>query len=119
MKRTTLLCSAGTLLLSTLSLHVSADEQFFPGNDTVGTQLCMAITTNSPLKLRRALSDTGARINVVKNDLHCNSLSVREFASLYGFDKSLRTLKVEPLTQTSIYDLAKVHGDKLQTVVGS
>ncbi|MFY8273377.1 DUF3718 domain-containing protein [Pseudoalteromonas sp. SSDWG2] len=120
MKRTTLLSSAGAVILGALSMNVSADEQrFVAADNSVGTQLCMAITKDSPLKLKKAMDYHRARTHLVVNDLQCNDLTVRQFASLYGFERSMKRLNITPLTETSIRDLAKVHGDKLNVVVGS
>ncbi|MEO2266060.1 DUF3718 domain-containing protein [Pseudoalteromonas pernae] len=119
MKRTTLLTSAGALLLSGLSMQASAQSEFVAADGTLGTQLCMAVSSNSRHQLTKIMSETGANSKIFKNKLQCNNLSVREFASLYGFERSLQTLRITPLTQTSIHDLAFVHGTKLTTVSGS
>lgn len=119
MKRTTLLGSAGALILGALSFNASAQDEFIAADNTVGTQLCMAITEDAPLKLRNTMNDHRVRSYVVINKLQCNDLTVRQFASLYGFERSLKKLGMTPLTETSIHDLAKIHGDELNVVYGS
>ncbi|WP_462158482.1 DUF3718 domain-containing protein [Pseudoalteromonas sp. GB56] len=119
MKRTTLLGSAGAVILGALSMSASAQSNFIAADDSIGTQICMAITKDSPLKLRNEMKNHHVRKTVVVNKLQCNDLTVRQFASLYGFDRTLKGLGMTPLTETSIHDLAKVHGDTLTVVSGS
>ncbi|WP_462158483.1 DUF3718 domain-containing protein [Pseudoalteromonas sp. GB56] len=119
MKRTTLLSSAAILMLGSLSVPASAQTEFVATNNSIGTQLCMAVSTNNRHELSKVMNENGISAKVFQRKLQCNSLSVREFASLYGFDRSLQTLRMTPLTQTSIHDLAMVHGTKLTTVTGS
>ncbi|MBS3796549.1 DUF3718 domain-containing protein [Pseudoalteromonas sp. BDTF-M6] len=119
MKRTTLLGSAGALILGALSSHAMANEQFVAADNTVGTQLCMAITKDNPFKLDREMDKHHIRHHIMTKKLLCNDLSVREFASLYGFERSLKKLRLTPLTETSIHDLAQVHGDTILVVSGS
>ena len=119
MKRTTLLGTAGVLLLGSLSSHAMANEQFVAADNTVGTQLCMAITKDNPFKMAQAMEKHNIPRHRLTKRLSCNDLSVREFASLYGFERSLQKLRLSPLTETSIHDLAKVHGDTILVVSGS
>ncbi|TLX51549.1 hypothetical protein CWC31_05240 [Pseudoalteromonas ruthenica] len=118
MKRTALLTSALTLGL--LSTTAAADSsKFVAADNSAGTELCMAITKNSPLKLRRSMKEHYVNTYTMENKLACNDLTVRQFASLYGFDRSLKVLNIERLTETSIRDLAAKNDTDSFMVYGS
>jgi hypothetical protein len=96
------------MLLGTALISVPASAvQFIAADSTPGTQACMAVVSNKPLTLRKAIQRLRVKKTVVKNKLQCNDLSMGEFVALYNFDRSAKYLNLQT-THTSIKDIAKV-----------
>lgn len=99
---------AAALISTTLfaSVNASADTQFFAADNSPGTALCMAMTTNKPLKLHRELKETYLKKHSLADKLTCNDMSLAKFANTYGLNRTGKYLNLEVKTSTSIQDLA-------------
>ncbi|MEZ7278546.1 DUF3718 domain-containing protein [Pseudoalteromonas sp. CO302Y] len=116
----TLTTTLGTALIigsSVITFDTNA-AQFVAADDSPGTQTCMAIASNNRLDLVHKMRDLGINRRVISDKLLCNNMSTAKFASIYGFNKTAKYLKLES-TQTSIHDLAKTADDTVIVIAGS
>ncbi len=116
---TTTLCT--TLLLSSAALTTTNTEaaQFVAADNSPGTQICMAVSSNKRLQLYATMKDLRISKTTVTNKLRCNNLSIAKFAGTYGFNKTAKYLNLETTTGTSIQDLAKLDQQTIMVVAGS
>lgn len=118
----TLLVSTVAVTLASsvaLSSNAQANPEFYGADETPGTALCLAITKDHPRALRKEMQSQRVNRYVMDRKLSCNNLTVQEFASFYGFERSLNTLGIAPMTNTSIKDLAKRVDTNSHALVGS
>lgn len=115
---TTTLCT--TLLLGSAVITSTAQAaEFSAADNTPGTQLCMAVTSNKPLNLHLTMKDMRISKHTVEKKLRCNEMSVAEFASNYGFERTAGYLNIEVETNTSIHDIAMHDNNAVLVVAGS
>ncbi|ALU42074.1 DUF3718 domain-containing protein [Pseudoalteromonas rubra] len=113
---------AATLMLSPLflatSLTASAGEVELVGADnSIATQLCVAVGTNHRLTLIKELTEHRISRSVVASKLTCNDMPVPQFAKKFGLHKTAGLLNIDFTTDTSITDIAMT--DNTQTIVVS
>ncbi|WP_249314942.1 DUF3718 domain-containing protein [Pseudoalteromonas sp. S1727] len=116
---TTTFCT--TLLLGTAALTATNAEaaQFVAADNTPGTQICMAVASNKPIKLYLAMKEFRMNKSKTASKLQCNNMSMAEFTGTYGFDRTASRLGIDATTGTSIQDLAKLEQQTIMVVAGS
>lgn len=99
---------ATTLVSATLlaSANASADTQFVSLDNSTGTELCMAFASNKPLEMQKAIKNNRVKKHQIDDKLTCNDMSLAEFASVYGLNRTSNFMNLEVSTSTSIKDLA-------------
>ncbi|AZZ98370.1 DUF3718 domain-containing protein [Pseudoalteromonas sp. R3] len=115
---------AATLILSPLllatSLSANAGGVEFVGTDnSIATQLCIAVGANHRLTLLNELNAHHISRKVVTDKLTCNDLSVAQFAKKFNLHKSAQLLNIDSTTDTSIRDIAMSEQHKTIAVYGS
>ncbi|TMP30265.1 hypothetical protein CWB99_02585 [Pseudoalteromonas rubra] len=107
------------LLLAT-SISANAGGVEFVGTDnSVATQLCIAVGANHRLTLRKELEEHHISRQIVTDKLTCNDLSVSQFTKKFGLHKSAQLLNIDTNTDTSIRDIAMSEQQKTIAVYGS
>lgn len=116
---TTTLCT--TLLLGTAALTSTNTEaaQFVAADNSPGTQICMAVASNKPIKLSMTMRELRVNKKVATDKLSCNNMSMENFAGTYGFNRTAKLLNLKAETNTSIQDLAKLDQQTIMVVAGS
>ena len=116
---TTTLCT--TLLLGTAAMTTTTTQaaQFVAADNNPGTQVCMAVVSNRPMKVYSTMKDLRLNKNTIADKLQCNDMSMSEFAGTYGFNRTAKYLGLETTTGTSIQDLAKLDQQTIMVVAGS
>lgn len=103
----TLTAIGATLLITTAGFTSQANAtEFVAADDSVGTQLCMAIAKNKRTTLKNEMESHNATIRMVNNKLTCNGMSVSAFANTYDLTQSARHLYIDLNAITSIRDLS-------------
>ncbi|MCG7534810.1 DUF3718 domain-containing protein [Pseudoalteromonas sp. OOF1S-7] len=115
---------AATLVLTPLllatSLSATAGEVEFVGTDnSVATQLCVAVGANHRLTLLKELTEHRISRTIVADKLTCNDMTVPQFAKKFGLHKSAGLLKIDFTTDTSIRDIAMTESKQTIVVSGS
>lgn len=115
---------AATLVLSPLllatSLATSAGEVEFVGADnSIATQLCVAVGTNHRLTLIKELTEHRISRSIVANKLTCNDMPVPQFAKKFGLHKTAGLLNIDFTTDTSITDIAMTENTQTIVISGS
>ncbi|CAH9061643.1 hypothetical protein PSECIP111951_02531 [Pseudoalteromonas holothuriae] len=118
MKKLTTFCASATLLASLLTATAHA-EQFVAADNTIETNLCMAITENDSYNLRRTMREYRIGLRVVQNELSCNNMSTDQFISKHGLDNSAHSLRFDMNTETHIKDLSASANNLTILVSGS
>ncbi|NOU49292.1 DUF3718 domain-containing protein [Pseudoalteromonas sp. JBTF-M23] len=108
MKKLTTFCASATLLAGLLAGTANA-EQFVAADNTIETELCMAITENDSFNLRKTMKAHRIGLRVMQNELTCNNMSADKFIAVHGFDNSAHSLNVDLNTETHIKDLSARH----------
>ncbi|TMP36081.1 DUF3718 domain-containing protein [Pseudoalteromonas rubra] len=107
------------LLLAT-SISANAGGVKFVGTDnSVATQLCVAVGANHRPTLLEELDKHRISRKVVTDKLACNDMSVPQFAKKFGLDRSARILHIDYTTDTSIRDIAMSEQQKTIVLYGS
>ncbi|MCF2909293.1 DUF3718 domain-containing protein [Pseudoalteromonas sp. DL2-H2.2] len=115
---------AATLLLSPLLLATSlsataGNVEFVAADNSVATQLCVAVGTNHRLTLIKELQDHRISRAIVADKLVCNDMTVPQFAKKFALHKTARLLKIDFTTDTSIRDIAMTDSKQAVVVSGS
>jgi len=99
---------AAALVSATLlaSANATADTQFVALDNSPGTELCMAFASNKPLDMKKAIKQNRVKKYQIDDKLTCNDMSLAEFASVYGLNRTSNYMNLEISTSTSIKDLA-------------
>lgn len=115
----TTLCT--TLILGAASLTATTTQaaQFVAADNSPGTQVCMAVISNKPIKLSTTMRDVRMSKRIAVTKLHCNEMPLNQFAGTYGFNKTAKYLDLDTSAKTSIHDLAKLSDDTVFVVSGS
>ncbi|WP_254911159.1 DUF3718 domain-containing protein [Pseudoalteromonas sp. A601] len=115
----TTLCT--TLLIGTATLTATTTQaaEFVAADNSPGTVVCMAVTSNKPITLSATLRDVRMSKKVAINKLHCNDMELGKFAGMHGFNKSAKYLNLDTTGKTSIHDLAKTNDSTILVVAGS
>ena len=117
----TLTTLGATLLLATSTFvvtNVNATE-FTAADNSIGTQLCMAVAKDHKLSLKRTMDKVRINKHSLVNNLTCNDLSVAKFAATYDLNNSAKYLNLDTNTITTIRDLAAKRDKKVLVVAGS
>lgn len=100
---------AGTVL--TFSMAQANATDFVAADDSVATNLCMAIASNDRNELSDELTQFGIakhhsakRYNIGKK-LRCNDLDLTSFTQTYSLNKTAKAFGIEVTTETSIKDM--------------
>ncbi|WP_105168365.1 DUF3718 domain-containing protein [Pseudoalteromonas sp. T1lg23B] len=118
MNKLATLCT--TALLSGLLATTAQAKQFVAADDSLATELCMAIASNHSLSLRKTMDEHHVSVNVMQNKLACNGHSTTKFASLHELNNTARLLRLDLTTHTEIHDLsAKASQADVLVVSGS
>lgn len=118
----TLTTLGATLLLATSTFAANANAnatEFTAADNTIGTQLCMAVAKDNKLVLKNAMAKVRISKYTMTKKLTCNDLSVENFAATYGLVQSARHLNLDMNTSTSIRDLAAKNRSDVLVVSGS
>ncbi|TLX48394.1 hypothetical protein C1E24_02780 [Pseudoalteromonas phenolica] len=110
-----------TLLLATstfVATNANATE-FTAADNSIGTQLCMAVAKDDKLALSQTMKDVRIKKHSLVNKLTCNDLSVAKFAATYDLENSAKFLNLDLNTVTTIRDLAAKRDQKVLVVAGS
>ncbi|MBD1584571.1 DUF3718 domain-containing protein [Pseudoalteromonas sp. S16_S37] len=105
MKKLTTFCASATLLAGLIAGTANA-EQFIAADDTIETELCMAIARDNSFNLRKTMQERRVTLRVVKNVLACNNMATDKFIAKYGFKNSAHSLNLDFNTKTHIKDLS-------------
>ena len=117
----TLTTLGATLLLATstfVATNANATE-FTAADNSIGTQLCMAVAKDDKLTLSQTIKDVRIKKHLLVNKLTCNDLSVAKFAATYDLENSAKFLNLDLNTVTTIRDLAAKRAQKVLVVAGS
>ncbi|WP_372771318.1 DUF3718 domain-containing protein [Pseudoalteromonas sp.] len=99
---------AAALVSATLlaSANASADTQFVALDNSPGTELCIAFASNKPLELKKALNNNRVKKFQIDDKLTCNDMTLAQFATVYGLNRTSNFMNLDVSTSTSIKDLA-------------
>ncbi|GMM84521.1 hypothetical protein MTsN2n4_17480 [Pseudoalteromonas sp. MTN2-4] len=117
----TLTTLGATLILATstfVATNANATE-FTAADNSIGTQLCMAIAKDNKLALSKKMKDVHIKKHSLVNKLTCNDLSVANFTATYDLNNSAKILNLDLNTVTTIRDLAAKRDQKVLVVAGS
>ncbi|ALO42301.1 hypothetical protein PP2015_1800 [Pseudoalteromonas phenolica] len=117
----TLSTLSATLILATstlVSTNANATE-FIAADNSIGTQLCMAVAKDDKLALSKTMKNVRIKKHSLVNKLTCNDLSVAKFAATYDLNNSAKFLNLDLNTVTTIRDLAAKREQKVLVVAGS
>ncbi|CAM3989201.1 DUF3718 domain-containing protein [Pseudoalteromonas byunsanensis] len=118
MNKLATLCS--TALLSTVLVTTVQAKQFVAADDSLATDLCMAIASNHTLSLRKTMDEHHVSVRVMQNKLTCNGLSTTKFTSKHELSNTAKLLHLDLTTHTEIHDLsAKAQHADVLVVSGS
>ncbi|MCF6434076.1 MULTISPECIES: DUF3718 domain-containing protein [Pseudoalteromonas] len=93
-------------LLSGLLVTTAHAKQFVAADDSLATELCMAIASNHSLSLRKTMAEHHVSTNVMQNRLACNGQSTTKFASIHRLNNTAKLLRLDLTTHTEIRDLS-------------
>ncbi|BBN81724.1 hypothetical protein PA25_17090 [Pseudoalteromonas sp. A25] len=116
MKKLTTLCSSAALLAGLLVGTANA-EQFVAADNSIETELCMAITEDDSFKLRKTMKEHRIGLRLVQNELTCNNMSADKFVAKHGLRNSANSLNLDLNTQTHIKDLSAQNDMNKKTIV--
>ncbi|CCQ11955.1 hypothetical protein PALB_28560 [Pseudoalteromonas luteoviolacea B = ATCC 29581] len=98
-----------TLIATTtfaLTMTTANATDFVASNNSVETNLCMAIASNSGHEVRDEMKLNRVNKHTVNNKLRCNKLDVKNFTVKYDLAKSAKSLGFEIDSKTTIHDLS-------------
>lgn len=81
------LVGSGTLM--------AAQPKFVAADNNLETRICMAVTSNDKVLLKRTLVQAREQRSAVARTVHCNKMPILEFAASFGFHESSDYLKAE------------------------
>lgn len=93
--------------LFTANVHADNSVTFIAADAEPGTEVCMAMTTNKPLKLLKKLKEYKLQKQTVKNKLYCNNMDLGTFAATYKLNKTAKFMRVSNPGVTTIQDIAQ------------
>lgn len=84
-----------------------AEQQKFVAVDkNLETRICMAVTSNNAIVLKRTLRQAREQRSAVVRTVHCNNMPIQQFADSFGFQESSDFLKDEKQTARLAANLA-------------
>jgi hypothetical protein len=114
---------AATVL--TLSMADANATDFVAADDSVATNLCMAVASNDSHALNAELRSNGiashhfAKRHAIGKKLHCNDLDLVRFTKTYSLNKTAKVFNIEVTTETSIKDLSAQKSADTVVIYGS
>lgn len=67
---------------------MAAQQKFVAVDKNLETRICMAVTSNDPVVLKRALRQAREQRSKVAKTVLCNNMPIQQFAKSFGFDES-------------------------------
>ena len=110
--------AAMTLALCAFNSSAASAQKFVATNNSPTTQLCMAVTTNKPLRVNKTLKFNRITKNIALKKVQCNGEPITDFAYRYGFDRAAKFLHGNRKGSVEIRDIAKADAKPI-TVTGS
>lgn len=116
----TLTTLGATLILATSTFAANANAtEFTAADNTIGTQLCMAVAKDNKTSLRNTMQKLRVNKHVMTEKLMCNDLTVEKFAATYALTNSAKHLNIDLNTSTTIRDLSAQRNTDVLVVSGS
>jgi len=86
----------------TLSASASAHQKLVAADGSVTTEVCMAVASNKPIKLAKALRNNRLNISKANKGIRCNNMSLAEFGEKHNAVKTVARLQRQPV-KTELY----------------
>jgi hypothetical protein len=85
---------------------MAAQQKFVAADNNLETRICMAVTSNDSVVLKKTLQEAGEQRSAVFRTVHCNKMPIQQFADSFGFQESSDFLKDEKQTARLAANLA-------------
>ena len=85
---------------------MAAQQKFVAADNNLETRICMAVTTDDTVVLKKTLLQAREPRSVVARTVHCNNMPILQFAASFGFHDSSDFLNDKKQTDRLAVNLA-------------